>query len=233
MTAEQYSRDEQARTFAQEILDTVAATLVTNEVEILIDTSEQRYTLRTARPGFPLFVRGRSVGVLYFDYDLSLDHTGTYLKVLQSGIEVTSEVSRTPLVRLDFRGDAGKEPVSHWQVHAESGPASAWLTRAFPDSQQPRKDYGLDRIWLPTGGERFRPCLEDVLEMLVVSLGVDHHDSWRVAVRRGRAGWRRRQLGAAVRDDPDNAARVLGKLGYTVTPPSELPPRREAQLWRW
>jgi hypothetical protein len=40
-------------------------------------------------------------------------------------------------------------------------------------------------------------------------------------VEAGRASWHRRQLGAAVRDLPPKAARVLAELNWTCTPPPD------------
>jgi hypothetical protein len=72
-------------------------------------------------------------------------------------------------------------------------------------------------LHFPVGGPRFRPCLEDVLELLVVEFGVDCSDEGREALRRGRVTWRTLQLATAVRDSPDIAVGTLRELGYTVT----------------
>jgi hypothetical protein len=60
-----------------------------------------------------------------------------------------------------------------------------------------------------------------VLHFLVEECGVDHHPEWATALAAGRETGRRRQLGAAVRDVPEVAARVLSELGWTVEPPEE------------
>jgi hypothetical protein len=39
-------------------------------------------------------------------------------------------------------------------------------------------------LHFPVGGSRFRPSLEDVLDMLVRELGVDHEPGWRDALAR-------------------------------------------------
>lgn len=233
MSSDQAHRDEQANKFAQELLETVHATLATDSIDLMMDVNDLRYALRTPPTGFTLTLGGRPVGSLHFNFNLSLDHARLFLKVLGSSFTISSEVSRTPLVRLDFRGDASTEPISHWQVHAESGPVSSWLTRARPDSPQPRRDFGLDRLWLPTGGERYRPCLEDVLELLIVSLGVDSRDGWRTAVQEGRQRWREYQFCAVVRDDPELAAKVLTRLGYKVIPTQAPRPRRLGPFRNW
>lgn len=209
----------------------IHAVLDSSSAEAVVDSTDDRFWVSCDNPGFELRVGRRPVGHLRFEFAVGLDHRGEYLKVLYSKFLIYSEVSRTPLVRLDFRGDANTEPLSHWQVHAQSGPVASWLTRVRPASDQPRRDYGLDRLWLPTGGERFRPCLEDVLELLVVVLGVDAKPGWRDAITEGRLEWRGMQFGATVRDDPERAAGVLESLGYAVTRPG-APPSARIDGWR-
>jgi hypothetical protein len=168
----------------------------------------------------PVYVDGEHLASLSVSLYLDLDRTGTYLKTVRSDTAIHSVLDRTPLVRLDYRADMHTEPIAHWQFHAERGVFSHLLARAHmhrPD-QVPRP-HDLASLHLPVGGERFRPCLEDVLQFLVVDCGVDHHESWEPAVEAGRERWRRRQLGSAVRDVPSEAARVLRELGWSVAEP--------------
>jgi hypothetical protein len=81
------------------------------------------------------------------------------------------------------------------------------------------------------GGPRFRPCLEDVLTVIIDEFGVDQEPGALEALAAGRRTWRLGQLGAAVRDSPETAAQTLRNLGYTVTPPTTgAPPERTAKL---
>ena len=78
-----------------------------------------------------------------------------------------------------------------------------------------------------------RPCLEDVLQMLHEEFGIDVEPGFQNVLDTGRARWRRRQLGAAVRDAPAEAARVLSEMGFTVTAPADgEPPERWEKLTR-
>ncbi|RRD29414.1 hypothetical protein [Actinomyces bowdenii] len=77
----------------------------------------------------------------------------------------------------------------------------------------PAEPRGLHMIHFPLGGARFRPCLEDVVELVVNEFGLDTQPDWQERVRDGRAQWRRVQLAAAVRDDPQTARRALDGLG--------------------
>jgi hypothetical protein len=81
----------------------------------------------------------------------------------------------------------------------------------------------LAQLHFPVGGHRFRPCLEDVLQMLIFEFGLDTQPSWLTAVEKGRAEWRDMQLRAAVRDATGSAAEVLRSLGYSVTSPTDPP----------
>lgn len=93
----------------------------------------------------------------------------------------------------------------------------------------------MESLHLPVGGDRFRPCLEDVIEFLVVECGFDRAAGWRSAVDKGRERWRRTQTRTAVRDAPSEAAAVLRALGYAVTEPAigTVPTDDFARLRRW
>lgn len=125
-------------------------------------------------------------------------------------------------------------PIAHWQLHAERGAFTHLLSRAH--AHRPRlvgRPHDLSSLHFPVGGERFRPCLEDLLEFLVTECGVDCREGWQDVVRAGRERWRRRQLASAARDVPDLAARVLTELGWTVAPPPEPAPAGAATMRTW
>jgi hypothetical protein len=66
------------------------------------------------------------------------------------------------------------------------------------------------RLHLPVGGRRFRPCLEDVIEFCIVEQLVEaQHDKWAENLNAQRDRFYRRQLKAAVRQDPETARAVL------------------------
>ena len=80
-----------------------------------------------------------------------------------------------------------------------------------------------------------RPCLEDLLQLLVEEFRFDAMPGALQAIEDGRVKWRRRQLAAMVRDDPEEAARVLrDELDYEVMPPiSGVRDVRFDRLRRW
>ena len=76
----------------------------------------------------------------------------------------------------------------------------------------------LSDIHFPVGGPRLRPTLEDLLEMLIHDLGIDHSDSALDALADARAGWRRDQARAIVGADQETAAQVLREAGWGGAP---------------
>lgn len=232
---------ERAAQFARELEDTLNGVLPGyRRVVGLRAEGAQRFVIRpedqaaSKTERVPLYVQGELLAELSISEHLDLDRTSTHLKTVRSDFRVFSVLDRTPLLRLEYRADMATDPISHWQVHAERGAFSHLLTRA--NEHRPgrvRKPHDLSSLHLPVGGERFRPCIEDLLQFLVVDCGVDHREGWRAMVENGREQWRRRQLGAAVRDAPSEAVRVLKDLGWTVEPPSSTPPEYVRPLRTW
>lgn len=187
---------------------------------------EPKRTEQDNPQGIDLRVRGRFMGKLEFQYLVVADRTNHYLKVVKSSIAIRSVAMGEPVIRLEFEPGAHSSPVSHWHVHAENGAVSAWLALSEPDTEKQRQRWAMAAVHLPTGGERWRPCLEDVLEMLVTDFGLDTRDGWKDALAEGRADWRKRQLKASIRDDPKTSADTLRRLGYNVTDPTTPPETR-------
>lgn len=110
------------------------------------------------------------------------------------------------LLHYDFARDPGNRyPAAHVQVNANS-PAFDKLCQRLG-----RRD-DLARLHLPVGGRRFRPCLEDMIEMLIVEELAAGRAGWETAIEEHRSRFRRIQLMAAVRDDPDAAREELSRL---------------------
>lgn len=156
----------------------------------------------------PLFVGDTEYAHLTIRLFQELDRLGKHLKTSRSDIAVYSSLDRNPLLRLEYRADLHTDPVCHWQVHAERGAFATLLARAHRLGRV-SQPHLLSKVHLPVGGERFRPGLEDVLELLVRDCGVDSKTGWQAAVTESRETWRRRQLRAAVRDLQEESAEVL------------------------
>lgn len=65
---------------------------------------------------------------------------------------------------------------------------------------------------LPVGGRRYHPTLEDMVEFLITEKLARPKDGWKQAVADGREQFRKKQLRAAIRRDPDTARKALAKL---------------------
>ncbi|HLR93057.1 MAG TPA: hypothetical protein VK053_00905 [Jiangellaceae bacterium] len=227
--------------FAEEVQQTLEGVLPGDfHISSIQAKDAQRYILRVGdasaphRARIPLLIDGEPLADLSITEHLSLDRTGTHLKTVKSDLRVFSRLERTPLLRLEYQFDMRSAPIAHWQVHAERGAFSHLLTRAnHYRSMNARNPNALSSLHLPVGGERFRPCIEDVLQFLVADCGVDSKPGWRGVVERGRVAWRRRQLASSVRDAPTDAARVLRDLGWTVNEPSHKPVENRGPLTTW
>ncbi|WP_298944587.1 hypothetical protein [uncultured Microbacterium sp.] len=228
-----------AGNFAQEVQDTLEGVLP-GSFQIVSISHAGRYVVRPSgddpsKQHIPLSVDGAVLATLGVQIYLGLDSSGKYLKAWKSKIAVHSTLDRTPLVRQEF--DAGMTtavPMAHWHVHADRGSLSHLLGRAHavrPDIVT--KPHDMSSLHFPVGGERFRPCLEDVLEFLVREFGIDRQPQWETAIRDGREKWRRMQFRATVRDLQDEAADVLVKHGWTVAAPAEPRSQGQGVLFRW
>jgi hypothetical protein len=194
-----------------------------HEVVVVQPESEPRFSVRPAGengPGrIPLFVEGQRLASLSFTYHLTMDHRDQYLKVVSSNFALYSVLERTPLLRLDYLATANNSPTAHWQFHAHRGAFSQLLARAHVVRPRTvRTSHDLSKLHLPLGRSRFRPCLEDFLEMLIRDCGIDSRRQWKSAVEAGRREWREKQVGSVVRDAPDKAAETLKAMGWRVTP---------------
>jgi hypothetical protein len=161
-------------------------------------------------------------------HQLHLDDEGEYLTVRSSayGIYLDSD-ARQPLCRFDYeRGKAG-HPEAHVQVYGTSEVLRSWPAGeprecdddclpgcALPHSGLPTAQ--LREFHFPAGDRRYRPTLEDVIEFLITEDLVTGRPGWRAAVNASRDYWRRLQLSAAIRRDPETARQVLLQVGVST-----------------
>ena len=158
-------------------------------------------------------------------YRCCADTSGQYLTIEESSLGLGLAAITDPLVRFEYQRATparSRLPAAHIQVHAhrdetvwlmlhgdEARPAERWRRRRLPRMAE---------MHLPVGGDRYRPCLEDVLGLAITEFGASKRNGAWNALEEGRAEWRRFQLRAAVRDAPAVAAEELRKQGWTVTP---------------
>lgn len=231
---------EEVSGFADELSGLLTAVFpgLSAEFSAVAATGESTLVLieQMPRDGLLLCVDGQPLLSLSATYRCAWDHAGEYLAIHESTIAVALVGSEEPLFRYDFnRTGDGKVPGAHLNVHGhrdelvfaliQSGRRQRGKSRAY--SMEKGKIPRLANLHLPLGGPRFRPSLEDVVEIVVREFGLDTTDDWERAIQEGRARWRAKQLSAAVRDDPETAAVALRQLGYEVTwSAGKAPPAR-------
>lgn len=222
------SLKEEAAQFANELQTLIRSVLTRNERTRV--TSHTAGNLVVVRPGtdrvkqVKLHSNGQQVGSLSIDYKMEWNTRRRFLRVKASELKVLSLTNR-PVVRLDFKADMNRAPVSHWNVHGESTELGRILRF--------KTDTRLSELHLSTGGVRFRPGLEDVLELAIDDLDIDAKKGWREVLHQRREQWRLKQLSAAIHDSPETAVRVLKDLDYKITlPGSGHPPPRPEHLRR-
>jgi len=225
--------------FAAELHDTVAAVLPDDPGPFLVRGAPHgvRDVLVRQGPdaGIPLTVHGQVVLRLFLRYRCAWDGTRELVAVRWSSLSVAADGTAEPLFRYDYdESSDGKVPAAHLNVHGHRDElvfammAAGHRLRGRARASDVRRGRvpRVSTLHFPLGGHRFRPALEDVLEMVVREFGLDARDGWEAAIRAGRERWRGVQLRAAVRDDPTAATAALVALGYAVTPPGALPEQR-------
>lgn len=238
----------QVEAFALELTTTLRGVLTSAIPEFAIEASPARQGNQTRllvqpadKAPISLAIDGEDALALICEFTCIWDHRETYLKVTSSKLHVTQVDGGAPLFRYEFTERPGKDnPVAHLHVHAHRdeilyallrGPHRRARRRADASKAgDPRTPPRLSNIHFPLGGARMRPCLEDVLEMLMHEFGVDVHDDARTVIAQGRARWRRHQTAAAVRDAPAEAVCVLRALGFRVEEPVDGPPSERIDL---
>jgi hypothetical protein len=172
---------------------------------------------RLAGELIPLRLGRKAPGAyLRVNLTLEMDDPGTYLAVARSSIAIyADEDGRHMLCHYDYeREPTHGYPDPHFQVEGDSQALRGIAER------RPLAASSLREVHFPVGGRRFRPTLEDVIEMLVAEGIAEPRDGWKDVVTVHREAWREKQLKAAVRKWPHWAAECLTEHGYAVTPPA-------------
>lgn len=217
---------DQARRFAEEVRDLLSETVCESPVLELEEMSSRErlsVVIRSSKNAPPLLtVDSRPILKLEVSYRLCLAKDMRYLRTDQSTFQVRSMAKGAPLFRYDYLASpqSSAVPSAHFQVHAHRDELlhAMYVSDRACSRPAQRKDLdpasprGLQMIHFPLGGARFRPCLEDVIELLINEFGVDAQPGWQNAIRCGRIAWRHIQLAAAVRDDPETARSALQEL---------------------
>lgn len=124
------------------------------------------------------------------------------------GVYLDEQLDRN-LFHYDYARDPGNPyPSAHVQVDA----ASVAFEELCRGLGRPDGADEFARLHLPVGGKRFRPCLEDIIEMLIIEELASGRTGWRAAIEEHRSEFRRIQLKATVRDDPEAAREELRRF---------------------
>lgn len=155
---------------------------------------------------------GPVVGMVRLDYALGTDRSGKHLAVHTSTFQLRDSRGKKPIVRVEYVREAHRVPCSHIHIHAESGLFTQLLAATGHSSPA-----AVQSVHIPTGGDRFRPCVEDFIEFLISECRAAGREGWRDEVKQGRELWRNMQTAAAVRDRPEVAIKELERLGLSVS----------------
>lgn len=210
--------NDEVGTFVRDVVMAVQC-LAPSELIVNVESASEDRLRSVVKTTVPLLGPDDSeahLAELTVNYRLCVDSYSTHIAVEQSSFVLGAKIERTPIIRWDYDRRANSKPRSHIQITAHRGALSHILSRmghATPHS--------IESLHIPMGGERFRPCIEDVIEFLIRDCGFKGGPDWRRKIREGRARWRRIQTRAVVRDSPASAVTELEALGYTVTPPAD------------
>lgn len=219
--------DTQARDFADETSELLNKTITTGIRISPITVPNGRslmgmgLTRKVLTPTpIPLARHAASARVwLYLFHSYALDKEGVWLMMTKSTYAVysTADMLDDSLVlSVDFSRDPVNEyPAAHLHV---AGDRQDNLTAVCGGAG--RRETVLRNLHLPVGGKRYRPCLEDVLEFVILEGMAEGHDGWQNEIEAHRTNWYDRQLRAAVRRDQDAAASALESAGWSVVPPA-------------
>ena len=233
--------EHESQDFAKRISDAVSA-FVGKTVPFKATSRGARFVVSDDTEGIVIPVGDGGTLALEVNYRCELDQSGHYLKVLSSKVAVYagSRPKGDPLFRFEYVHNQGHGlPAGHLHVHAHRDQFTRVMTLAAMSGAARRQvapeaeleAARMSRIHFPTGGHRFRPTLEDVLQMIEEEFGANSGPTWPEVLRTNRVQWRRQQTGSAVRDCPSEAVRVLEQLGYAISEPFDGPaPDREDRL---
>ncbi|WP_055480931.1 hypothetical protein [Sphaerimonospora mesophila] len=138
------------------------------------------------------------------------DPEGEYFTVLSSFVAIYGDSDgKCCLCHFDYERDkVDGYPEAHIQVYGESPVLRMWGGELL--------DRGLHRLHFPSGHRRFRWCLEDVIEFLVIEGIVPGKPGWQEAIEPGRRRFHETQLRAAIRRDMTTTIGYLEEAGYQV-----------------
>lgn len=249
---EDMSLEGQSLQFAQRIETLLTRVLgkpedpYTDEPEEASSRGYRRFSIHNAADeGIRLKSDSTDALILSYAYLCSCRNTGDFLQVDQSHIMVSAASNGMPIFGYDYVRDAGPLiPSAHINIHGSNDDAVrimlACASRARGRSR--RKEYvktgkfpSFSTLHFPVGGDRFRPGLEDVLEMLIKEFAIDVQQEGIKTIQNSRAEYRERQFRAFIHEFPDIAYKELKDEGYDLktTPPRPQPHTNDDRLHKY
>lgn len=224
-------RLKQALDFAKETANTFRVVTGDETITFFAEAREARGDTRVLVGHEPAVIALRSAGVgnpvldVAVSIYLTADRSEKYLKVVKSAFRVQPHGDNHPLFRYEFDPEyvrRGKLPAAHVQLHGRDGALEEIISRSgrtktkSSNHREELRRPNIADLHFPLGGTRFRPCLEDILQMLIHEFDLVAPPRRKIVLQtlaEGREGWRRTQLRAAIRDNPVDAVTVLHELG--------------------
>lgn len=235
--------EERVAEFGKQIIETTNAVLQGGPHLFSINVGGpegQRVTIsQEAAKGIPLKVDDRVLFYLVVEYQCLWNTDQKFFAVENSAFTLSTVYASAPLFHFDYLRSPGKLiPAAHINIHAHRDEVVYAMAMAGKRERGKNRAKDLDKmkapgmstLHFPVGGHRFRPCLEDVLQMIILEFGIDVLPGAVKALEKGRSMYRTTQLKSAITDDLELAANVLRANGYVVETPDEVPLRREARF---
>ncbi len=193
--------------------------------------------MQRAERGIPLDSDGEAVASLSFRYICSCKADGKWLQIDKSVIMITAEPDRLPIFHYDYnRVRTSETPGAHINISGSNDAATRIMLSCGGGlrGKSRRKEYinkgsfpTFSTLHFPVGGDRFRPGLEDVLQMAIYEFHIDATNEWQHHIEASREEYRTRQLKALIREFPDIAYDTLKEDGRELTTRPERPQRAD------
>ena len=192
----------------------------------------------------PLSWNGHVILGLRPTFKCTWDSTHSFLAVENSSFAVHAQAKSNdePLFRVEYDRSKSNRPSSHFHVHAHRDEVThlLGLTKKLDSTKDQKvKKFTsefprLSKIHFPTGGHRFRPSLEDVLESLRQEFNLDTDlGRWKTHLNKSRLKWRKIQTAAVIRDCPQTAYEILVNEFQMPVPENwECPSDNDAKIVR-
>ena len=198
------------------------------------------YTISQAEPkGILLYCSGEPVLLLTFVFLCSCRDADAPLQVDKSSVMLSDAITHSPLVRYDFVRRASSEiPSAHINIYGSNDAATRLMLACAGGqrSKSRRKQYvdkgafpTFSSLHFPVGGDRFRPGLEDLLQMAVYEFHIDAADGWLDVIEVSRETYRAEQVRALAREFPDIVFETLRDMGYVTGDVPQRPERGDVQ----